>query len=159
MRGNRVFTIAAQIIQGDTMSDKPTIELMRALSNSESINSYMEHNNRFLVEGELSEHINRLCAKKGLVKANVIRRAEINEIYAYQIFSGKRVPSRDKLLCLCLGMELDTIETNQLLKYAGFAPLYPKNKRDSIILFGFEKRQSIIAINETLYDNDESTLN
>jgi len=141
------------------MSDKPTVELMQALSNADSINSYMEHNNSFFVEGELSDHINRLCVEKDLVKAKVIKRAEINEIYAYQIFSGKRMPSRDKLLCLCLGMELDAIETNQLLKYAGFAPLYPKSKRDSIILFGFEKKQSIIAINEALYDNGESTLN
>jgi hypothetical protein len=83
----------------------------------------------------------------------------MNEIYAYQIFSGKRKPSRDKLLCLCRGMELNSVETNQLLKSAGFAPLYPKNKRDSIIMFGFEKGQSVVDINEVLYDNGEKTLN
>ena len=139
--------------------DKPTAELMSALSSSDSIDSYMEHNNQFLVEGELSEHINRICIEKGLSKAKVIKHAEMNEIYAYQIFSGKRTPSRDKLLCLCLGMELSSVETNQLLKCVGFAPLYPKNKRDSIILFGFEKEQNVIAINERLYENDEKTLN
>ena len=141
------------------MLDKSTVELMSALSNSDSIDSYIEHNNQFLIEGELSEHLNRLCAEKGLVKAKVIKNAEMNEIYAYQIFSGKRTPSRDKLICLCLGMSLGTIETNQLLKCVGFAPLYPKNKRDSIILFGFEKGQSVITINERLYENDENTLN
>jgi len=141
------------------LSDKPTAELMDALSNADSIDSYMEHNNRFLVEGELSKHIARLCSEKGLVKAQVIKRAEMNEIYAYQIFSGKRMPSRDKLLCLCLGMELNSTETNQLLKCVGLAPLYPKNKRDSIILFGFEKGQSVMEINEGLYENDEKTLN
>ena len=141
------------------MLDKPTAELMSALSSADSIDSYIEHNNHFMIEGALSEHINRICSEKGLVKAKVIKSAEINEIYAYQIFSGKRMPSRDKLLCLCLGMELSSIETNQLLKCASFAPLYPKNKRDSIILFGFEKGQSIIDINEILYENDEKTLN
>jgi hypothetical protein len=132
---------------------------MNALSNAKSIDSYIEHNNRFLVEGELSKHIARLCSEKNLVKAKIIKRAEMNEIYAYQIFSGKRMPSRDKLLCLCLGMELNSAETNQLLKCVGLAPLYPKNKRDSIILFGFEKGQSVMEINEGLYENDEKTLN
>ena len=141
------------------MSEKPTAELMHALSNADSLDSYMEDNDRFMVEGELSEHISRLCTQKGLIKAKVIKNAELNEIYAYQIFSGKRIPSRDKLLCLCLGMELDSAETNQLLKNVGFAPLYPKNKRDSIILFGIEKGQSVIEINEVLYENGEKTLN
>jgi transcriptional regulator with XRE-family HTH domain len=131
---------------------------MRALSSTDSIEDYIENNSRFLIDGELSEHINRLCAEKGLVKAQVIRRAEMNEIYAYQIFSGKRTPSRDKLLSLCRGMELDSTETNQLLKCVGFAPLYPKSKRDSIILFGIEKGQSVVEINEGLYENDEATL-
>ena len=141
------------------MSDKPTVELMQALSNAESIDSYIENNNRFLIESELPEYLNRLCTEKGLTKAKIIKRAEMNEIYAYQIFSGKRMPSRDKLLCLCLGMELNSEETNKLLKTVGFAPLYPKNKRDSIILFGFEKRQSVMTINEGLYENEEKTLN
>jgi len=132
---------------------------MRALSGADSIDSYMEDNNCFLVEGELSNHINLICSEKGLIKANIIKRAEMNEIYAYQIFSGKRMPSRDKLLCLCLGMELNFSEANKLLKSVGYAPLYPKNKRDSIILFGFEKGQRVMTINENLYDNGEKTLN
>jgi transcriptional regulator with XRE-family HTH domain len=132
---------------------------MSALSNADSIGMYIEDNSQFMIEGTLSEHINRLCSEKGITKSQVIKRAEMNEIYAYQIFSGKRMPSRDKLLCLCLGMELDSAETERLLKSAGFAQLYPKSKRDSVILFGIEKKQSVVEINELLYEIGEKTLN
>ena len=41
----------------------------------------------------------------------------------------------DKLIALCFGMMLDIDETDDLLKYAGYNPLYARNKRDSIIIF------------------------
>jgi len=146
-------------MRGNILSDKPTAELMQALSSAKSIDNFMAQNNQFLLQGELSEHINRLCTEKELVKAQIIKRAELNEIYAYQIFSGKRMPSRDKLLCLCIGMQLNATEINQLLKSVGFASLYPKSKRDSIIWFGAEQGYCIMEINDCLYDNGEKTLN
>jgi len=131
---------------------------MFELSAANSVTDYIENNNQFLIDSTLSEYLNRLCADKGLVKADVIRKAEMNDIYAYQIFSGVRMPSRDKLVCLCIGMGLNVFETNQLLKYAGFAALYPKNKRDSVILFGLERGQGICDINQALFDVGARTL-
>lgn len=100
----------------------------------------------------------KLLLEKGHSKGAVIRGAEINEIYGYQIFAGTRRPSRDKLLCLGLSMELTEEEIQALLKAAGMAPLYPKSKRDSIILFGFLQKQSVPQVNDVLFTHGESTL-
>lgn len=140
------------------MEKKPTDELMEVLHSSNSIQQYIAGNGKYLLNVSLSEYLNQLVKEKQLVKSTVIKQAEFNEIYGYQIFSGVRKPSRDKLLSLCVGMVLSLTETQQTLKFAGLAPLYPKNKRDSILIFGIEKQQSICSINEMLYSNDEDTL-
>jgi len=45
-------------------------------------------------------------------------------------------PSRNRLLCLCYGLEATVDETQELLKLCGMAQLYPKLKRDAIIYYG-----------------------
>ena len=77
----------------------------------------------------------------------------------YQIFSGVRNPSRDSLISICIAMELSINETQEILKVASFAELYPKSKRDSIIINGISNQKSVAQINEILYDNREATLN
>ena len=77
----------------------------------------------------------------------------------YQIFSGTHNPSRDSLVSVCIAMTLDIEETQELLRVAQFAPLYPKNIRDSIIINGIATKKSVAEINESLYDNGEDTLN
>lgn len=91
-------------------------------------------------------------------KSAVIKNSELNEIYGYQIFSGKRIPSRDRLISIAFGMGLSLDEAQALLKYAGFAPLYPKQKRDSLLIWGISHQFSIYQINDLLYTENENTL-
>ena len=141
------------------MTTRPTDELMRELFQANHIDMYIKENESTFVDCTIADALQFFLEQKQLPKAVAIKNAEINEIYGFQIFSGKRKPSRDKLLCLCVGMKLNTQETQQLLKFSGYAPLYPKSKRDSIILFGINAEQNMLEINESLYSFDEPTLN
>ena len=47
-------------------------------------------------------------------------------------------------------MELSLTETQMLLRYAGYAPLYTRNKHDSIIIDSLEKHEDVITCNITL---------
>lgn len=140
------------------MKDKKTDEMLKDLKTAKSLDGYLENNSEHMLEGAISERLNALIVQKGLVKSAVLKRAEINDIYGYQLFAGSRKPSRDKLIALCIGMCLSLDETQQILKFAGFAPLYAKNKRDSILIFGIEQQQSVLQINNLLYDHNEKTL-
>lgn len=106
----------------------------------------------------MSDALTEILKLKELTKSEVIKNADINEIYGFQIFSGVGNPSRGKLISLCIGMKLNIDETQELLKIAGFAPLYPKNKRDSIIIFGIRNNHNVMTINESLYENLENTI-
>ena len=62
------------------------------------------------------------------------------------------------MICLGFGMKLSSNEMQDLLKLAGMAPLYPKNVRDSIILFGFLHQQTLMAVNEALFEKKQVIL-
>lgn len=88
----------------------------------------------------------------------MIRRSELSEIYAYQIFSGVRVPERKKLLCLAIGMGLTLEELQNLLKCAGYAQLYVKKPFDCIVIYGVCNKLSVAQVNGILYDYGQETL-
>ena len=102
------------------------------------------------ISTNLSEYLVHLTADKGLKKADIIFASGLERTYAYQIFSGKKMPSRDKLIALSIGMQLTFDEVQKLFKVTGYAQLYPKNKRDNVIIFALYKGQSMFELNENL---------
>lgn len=106
----------------------------------------------------LSECLNGLLEEKGLVRSEVIRAADLNETFGYQIFTGSRMASRNKVLQLAFAMDLDLREANRLLRAAGVNELYCKDRRDAVILFCLHKGCSLQGVNEELYRLGEDTI-
>lgn len=136
---------------------KSTDELLQTLKNS-SLDAYLAENDGEMAENPICDYLTAVLNEKGLKKSEVIKKSNVQTNYAYQIFSGLKIPSRDKLISLCFGMSLSLDEAQTLLKYAGFAPLYPRNKRDSVIISALEKDESVIRCNITLDELNLSPL-
>lgn len=137
---------------------KDTSEIVKELGLCSDFKTFYNENKEHMITDTLSENLNRLILEKGLKKSRVIRQSELSEVYAYQIFSGLRVPERKKLLCLAIGMELNLCEVQNLLKCAGYPQLYVKLPFDSIVLYGVCKGLSVAEINELLYEYELETL-
>ena len=137
---------------------KDTAKIIEELGLCDDFKTFYDENKEYMVSDNLSEMLHNLQREKGLRKTDIIKRSELSEVYAYQIFSGQRHPDRKKLLCLAVGMSLNLEETQSLLKCAGYAPLYVKLPFDSVVTYGICKRLSVIQINEILFDNDLETL-
>ena len=137
---------------------KNTDDLLKELEKADNINDFISKNKINFADISLSDYLNKLLKEKSLKKSEVIKKSELSEIYAYQIFSGLKIPTRDKVLCLAFGMGLDVSETQQLLKSCGLPFLYAKHQRDSIIIFSLNKKLSVADANELLYDCHEDTL-
>lgn len=133
--------------------EKSTEELVNEIKHTDEIQKFLEKNNEEFSAAPLHEYFCGLIASKGMKKSDVVRGGGLNRVYAYQILSGKRLPSRDKLLALCFGLHLDLNETNEVMKYAGFSQLFARNKRDAIIIFAINNEKSVFAADELLYDN------
>ncbi len=140
------------------IKNKSTNELLDELTSGTPLTSFISENSENFIETDLSETLNRILKEKGLTKSAVLKNAEINDIYGYQIFSGKRRPSRDKLIAISLGMKLSLEEVQALLKSAGFQELYPKFKRDSIIINCVCEEKNVFETNGILYNFNQDLL-
>ena len=137
---------------------KDTSEIVKELGLCPDFQTFYNENKDYMVSADLAQLLSALLESKALKKSQVIRNAELSEVYGYQIFSGVRVPERKKLLCLAVSMELNIDQTQKLLKCAGYAPLYVKLPVDSVVLYGLCNKMSVIEINELLYKYDLETL-
>lgn len=128
---------------------KSTDDLMKILRSKRSVDEYFDENDSEIFFGTLHELVRFFMARKGLEKAEVVRRSGINRGYCYEIISGKTTKniSRDKVIMLCFGLALTVDEAQQLLKKSGYAPLYARDTRDSIIIFCIENRIGIVNTN------------
>ena len=140
------------------MEEKSTNDLSQELMSESDIDSYIDHNREFFTKQNISELLSALYDKKSISKAALARKAGMSEVYLHQVFSGRRKPSRDRLLCLCIGMGATLEETQQLLKQAAYAQIYPRNKRDAIISHGILHHTDLGAINDKLFAENEKTL-
>ena len=140
------------------MQDKSTDDLRQELMESPDLEQYLAENDAFFSCKDAAAMLNQLFKKCGLSKAALAKRSGMSDIYLHQIFSGRRNPSRSRLLCLCIGLGASLEETQELLKLCGLAQLYPKLRRDAIIIYGLTHRLSLFSINDSLFSSDEETL-
>ena len=131
---------------------KDTGKLVEELNLCPDFHTFYCENKNYIVESSLSELLSQMMQDKGLRRADVIHASELSEVYAYQIFSGLRMPDRRKLLCLVLAMNPTLDEVQQVLKCAGYPPLYVKLPFDSIIIYGLYHHLSVLQINELLFE-------
>lgn len=139
----------------DKRKDKTTEELEKQLSGTGCLSDYLEENAELLKKRTIAEQLGRRLEERGLTRADVIAGCGLNDIYVHQIFAGKCKPSRDKVICLAFGMQLTAQETQALLKDCGYAALYARDRRDSIILYALDNKRSLMELNESLYDEGE----
>ena len=101
----------------------------------------------------LHEYLQALCKSRGEKAERVLRRGDIESSYGHRIFSGQRNPSRDTVLQLAFGLEMDAEETQQLLKIARATALHPRVKRDAVIAFCLHHHSPLTEAQQTLHDN------
>lgn len=137
---------------------KDTSEIVAELGLCPDFQTFYNENKDYMLSESLAQLLAQLLEEAGLKKSQVIKDAELSEVYGYQIFSGVRVPERKKLLCLAVAMKLNIEKTQQLLKQAGYSQLYVKLPFDSAVLYGLCKGMSVLQINELLYSYGLETL-
>lgn len=131
------------------MKDK-TEELLNRLTNirkRSDLKTYIDSHQLESNDKQLHDYILKICQDKGYGKRHIIKNADINRTYGYQILSGLKTPSRDKLLQICVGNKFTTEESNRALTIANWGILYAKDPRDSIIIYSLNNGLNIIDAN------------
>ena len=74
------------------------------------------------------------------------------------MINGRKIPSRDKIIRLALALGLSLDECQTALKFCGRSQLYPRIKRDSIIIHGINRKLSIYEVSDKLLSLGEEDL-
>lgn len=136
-----------------------TEEILNALTTTDDLVDFINKNEKNFEKMDVVDYFEKIISKKGLKKSEVILRSEIERTYGYQLLNGTKKPSRDKLIQLCMGAALNFDETQMALKRTGFAPLYPKNRRDCIIIYAVQASCSVVETDALLDRFKEKLLN
>ncbi len=138
---------------------KNTEELNNELKEASDIRRFIKENEEELLSEKLSELLNDILKKKGMTKAEVIKKGDLTKSYTYELFKDKKKrPSRDKLIRFAIGAGLDLDETQTLLKHAKYAPLYARNKRDGVIIYAINNKKSSVDCDILLSETGEEPL-
>lgn len=140
---------------------KTTGELLRILTSTHSqkeLDSYLETHTRPESGAGFASCFQQLLESRGMKRSDVIRAAQLDRTYGYQILSGAKKPGRDKILALCIAAGLTLRETQRCLETAGEGILYARSARDAVIIYGIERHLDVMRINELLTDKKEPGL-
>ena len=133
-------------------------EVLATIDNTQDMEKFMKQpkvTDRFKT---FPEYYRSLPRVKETTDSALIELSGIERSYYYQIMKGKRHPSRDKILRLCIGAGLTLRETTRALELSENAPLYPKSRRDIIITVAINQSATVIDTNLLLFEYGEKAL-
>ena len=129
-----------------------TDELLTLLFKERNLEHFLQRNESAYLTASFSEYLNQWCRRHLDVPEQVIRRANLEKSYGHQLFSGKRNPSRDTVLQLAFAMEADLPQAQEMLRIARRSLLYPRIKRDAVLIYCLHNRISLLDAQIILQD-------
>ena len=137
----------------DNSDQVSTQELWGRLFKSSTVETWLESTGQTQHLPAFSEYVSALCSDRGEKPESVIKRSDLESSYGHRLFSGTRNPSRDTVLQLAFGLELDADGAQQLLKVARATALHPRVKRDAVIAYCLHHHKSLPQTQQLLLDN------
>lgn len=137
---------------------RDTAYLMQLLGENRDLSQLLEKCEGDIVSPTLAAFLSKCQQKCGLSIAQIADSSLLSQSFVYQIFSGIRKPGRNVLLSIARIMNLDLDCTQRLLRLAQKGELYPRIKRDAVIIFGIQHRYTLFEIDELLQKIDEAPL-
>lgn len=138
---------------------KSTEYLLEELQNENcKIDEYLKGNGESFVYDKIKDFWETAIEKSGYSKSNIINKSDFSYCYFYDVINGRKIPGRDKIIRLILTMHLSVDECQEALRISGRSALYPRIRRDAIILFAISNGYSIYQLSELLADAGEEPL-
>ena len=140
------------------MTRKNTNQLLHELMDTNDLHRVLTENDASFREDGLTDALQRLFEERSMAKTTLAKSSGISEVYLHQVVAGRRNPSRDRLLCICVGLGITLDEIQRMLTQGSYAQLYPRTRRDAIISYGVVHQLPLGEINDKLFAEQEKTL-
>ena len=124
---------------------------------SKDIEEFFKKNENSFIGETPQSFLNTLMTAKNMTIAQVVKISGSGE-YVYKVMNGTRKPSRNILISIAFGMKMSLEEVQLLLRISKQARLDSRDKRDSIIIYGFVNALSIYETDDLLNENGFVTI-
>ena len=131
-----------------------TDELLKLLFKERSLEQFLQRNESAYLNTTFGDYLSAWCRREHVVPEQLIRRADLEKSFGHQLFSGKRNPSRDTVIKLAFAMGADVAQAQEMLKIARKSILYPRIKRDTVIIYCLHNHISLLDTELILEDLD-----
>lgn len=125
----------------------------------EELENNKDYDERMIVDNappKLHDLLNDYLETEKLTKAEAIRRLNVDRNYGYQMFNGKRIPTRNMLIRLALMLKLDIEQTDYLLKLAGKPMLYVRNVVDARVFYSIKHKMDYEKAVSFIWNGNET---
>lgn len=138
---------------------KRTNDLMEELSGQDTdLDRYFEENPTSFINVDIKEFWKKAVDTSSKTKSDIINKADMSYCYFYDVINGRKIPSKDKIIRIVLAMNLSLDDCQEALRISGKSALYPRIKRDSILIYAINKGYSIYQTNDLLAEHGEEML-
>jgi hypothetical protein len=128
----------------------PTTELIKMLRRATvNLSNFIKQHTGQVRREPFHKYLTKLCITRGVKQSTVINRGDLSSI-GPQLFTGYRRPSRDTVIRLAFGFEMDYDDTQALLYAANKNQLYPRIERDAAIIFALSRKMKITRFQDLL---------
>lgn len=98
----------------------------------------------------LIDYLRALIERSDMTISAFSQQLMASRIFIYQILEGDRKPSRDMLLRMAFVLKLSLDETQRLLKTAQRSSLYPRVRREAVLIFALQRNYTLGEADEAL---------
>ena len=112
-----------------------TEELLKTIFKLDDIKKALDTQENGFIFPDFNEYIMKLSEEKNESHEKIITRAGLERSYGHKLFAGTRKPSRDTVIRMAFGFEANVELAQEMLKVAGKSQLYPRIKRDIVIMY------------------------
>lgn len=138
---------------------KKTTELLKELSSDNTnLKEYFNDDPTSFINVNIKGFWGAAVKNSGKTKSDIINKADMSYCYFYDVINGRKIPSKDKIIRITLAMHLSLDDCQEALRISGKSALYPRIKRDSIIIYAINNAYSVYKTNELLTEYGEETL-
>lgn len=138
---------------------KRTNDLMEELSGQDTdLDRYFEENPTSFINVDIKEFWKNAVDTSSKTKSDIINKADMSYCYFYDVINGRKIPSKDKIIRIVLAINLSLDDCQEALRISGKSALYPRIKRDSILIYAINKGYSIYQTNDLLLEHGEEML-
>ena len=138
---------------------KRTNDLMEELSGQDTdLDRYFEENPTSFINVDIKEFWKNAVDTSSKTKSDIINKADMSYCYFYDVINGRKIPSKDKIIRIVLAINLSLDDCQEALRISGKSALYPRIKRDSILIYAINKGYSIYQTNDLLAEHGEEML-